>query len=232
MLRKMNAEYSPGRNAARVATQFRTGSKAPAFAAHLLIYGWPLVILAVLFLTDETTESVITSLHSPACKILFSIAKPFGRAGIVAIIAIALWVGGKLSKKVKWQRVGILIVGSVLLSSVLVAVAKPIFGRMEYQQHLHHHHEQSHSNRGWLQETENRWGRFPSGDTTMAFATATILALAFPEVAALFYIVAATVAAGRVYDNAHLLSDVFAGAWLGWAVARFFALRFSLTGKS
>jgi membrane-associated phospholipid phosphatase len=56
---------------------------------------------------------------------------------------------------------------------------------------------------------------FPSGHAAMAFATATCLAAALPRWTVPFFLVAAAVAAERVLENAHYLSDVVAGAGLG-----------------
>lgn len=56
---------------------------------------------------------------------------------------------------------------------------------------------------------------FPSGHAAMAFATATCLSAALPRGAPAFFGVALAVAAERVLENAHYLSDVVAGAGVG-----------------
>ena len=56
---------------------------------------------------------------------------------------------------------------------------------------------------------------FPSGDTTHAFAAAASLSILFPRWKWVFYFVALLVAAERVLENAHYMSDVVAGAGLG-----------------
>ena len=55
---------------------------------------------------------------------------------------------------------------------------------------------------------------FPSGHTMVAFATATTLAILWPRWWLLFYAAAALVAAERVLENAHWLSDVVGAAGL------------------
>jgi membrane-associated phospholipid phosphatase len=55
----------------------------------------------------------------------------------------------------------------------------------------------------------------PSGDVSLAFALAATLAHLLPRHAILFFIWPALVAAERVAENAHHLSDVLAGAALG-----------------
>jgi membrane-associated phospholipid phosphatase len=56
---------------------------------------------------------------------------------------------------------------------------------------------------------------FPSGDATMAFAAAACMAVALPRWSAAFLAWAVLVAAERVLENAHYVSDVVAGAGLG-----------------
>lgn len=56
---------------------------------------------------------------------------------------------------------------------------------------------------------------FPSGHACIAFATAAALTICLPRWAPLFYLLALAVAAERVLEGVHYLSDVTAGAGLG-----------------
>jgi membrane-associated phospholipid phosphatase len=60
---------------------------------------------------------------------------------------------------------------------------------------------------------------FPSGHACLAFATAAALSLLLPRWRWAFYIGAALVAAERVLENAHYVSDTVAAAALGVAAA-------------
>ena len=60
---------------------------------------------------------------------------------------------------------------------------------------------------------------FPSGHTTLAFATAATLGICVPRWKPLFYAGAAVVGAERVAENAHYVTDVIAGAGLGTLAA-------------
>ena len=60
---------------------------------------------------------------------------------------------------------------------------------------------------------------FPSGHAATSFACATILAFAFPRLAAPLYLLAAAIAYSRVYVGVHYPFDVVVGALLGIAVA-------------
>lgn len=62
---------------------------------------------------------------------------------------------------------------------------------------------------------------FPSGDATLAFATAACLSLLMPRGWMLFYLAALVVAAERVLENAHYFSDVVAGAGIGILIGHF-----------
>jgi membrane-associated phospholipid phosphatase len=74
-----------------------------------------------------------------------------------------------------------------------------------------------------LQPFHGGWGglfdqtnlAFPSGHACVAFATAASLAMLLPKWRWVFFAGAAMVAAQRVAENAHYLSDVVAGASLG-----------------
>jgi undecaprenyl-diphosphatase len=60
---------------------------------------------------------------------------------------------------------------------------------------------------------------FPSGHATVAFACATVLALAVPRLAWPLYGLAAAIAFSRVYVGVHYPFDVLAGAVLGVGIA-------------
>ena len=60
---------------------------------------------------------------------------------------------------------------------------------------------------------------FPSGHATGAFALAVILSLYYPRWRWLFYVLATAVCLARVQLDRHFISDVVAGAFLGYFVA-------------
>ena len=69
---------------------------------------------------------------------------------------------------------------------------------------------------------------FPSGHTSHSFTIATIVnELYGDQIGIAAYCLAALVAASRINDNKHYLSDVIFGAGLGTAVGRGFALSYN-----
>jgi len=60
---------------------------------------------------------------------------------------------------------------------------------------------------------------FPSGHTQSAFSAAGFFALYFRRRRAPLYLAASSIAISRVYLGAHFVSDIVAGAALGWFVA-------------
>jgi len=73
---------------------------------------------------------------------------------------------------------------------------------------------------------------FPSGHATTAFALATALTLLWPRFAGLYFLLALAIGASRVLANAHWLSDVLAGGFVGVAVTLYLAALFRANGAA
>jgi membrane-associated phospholipid phosphatase len=63
-----------------------------------------------------------------------------------------------------------------------------------------------------------RFNSFPSGHATTIASVATAFWFFFPKWRVLWILIAALVGASRILSQAHYLSDVIIGYWLGWLV--------------
>ena len=81
----------------------------------------------------------------------------------------------------------------------------------------------------WFQANQGSFirgiGSFPSGHTIAAFSVATVFADRYPKYKWVAYGLAGLVGFSRVSLQSHHPSDVFAGAVLGYAIARYTVLR-------
>lgn len=73
---------------------------------------------------------------------------------------------------------------------------------------------------------------FPSGHAQTMGAVTVVLCLAFPRYRAIFVTIGATVSLSRVMINAHFLSDILAGAFIGAAMTLYLAPRLRLRGDT
>jgi len=110
------------------------------------------------------------------------------------------------------------IFSTVGLSGIAVNILKVILGRarpiMLLREGVYGFEPLSH--------IEFLWNSMPSGHTTTAFAVAFSLAHLYPKGNILWLFYACLLALSRVMVNAHYLSDVCAGAALGWLTVRLF----------
>ncbi|MDE2030567.1 MAG: phosphatase PAP2 family protein [Alphaproteobacteria bacterium] len=67
-----------------------------------------------------------------------------------------------------------------------------------------------------------RWNSMPSGHSTTAFALAFSLAVLFPRLRIVWLAFGLFLGLSRIMVDAHYLSDVLAGALLGWLTVRLF----------
>ncbi len=71
---------------------------------------------------------------------------------------------------------------------------------------------------------------FPSGHATTAFALATALSLLWPRATVVYFLLALLIGASRVLANAHWLSDVLAGGFVGTVATLYLRALFEANG--
>jgi undecaprenyl-diphosphatase len=104
------------------------------------------------------------------------------------------------------------------LSGIVADIIKPIAGRARPTLWLNHSifGFDPFTSAGFL------WNGMPSGHSTSAFALACSLSLLYPRARVLWFAFGLLIAASRIMVDAHYLSDVCAGAMLGWLTVSLF----------
>jgi hypothetical protein len=128
----------------------------------------------------------------------FAPGKTYGAFGVQTLIGVGLYAGGRMGKKGRLAQTGGDIMRAQILSQVYVQGIKYTVRRERPDGSNHH--------------------SFPSGHSASVFATAGVLQRNYGwKVGVPANVVAAYVAASRVHDNRHYLSDVIFGAAMGIA---------------
>ena len=110
---------------------------------------------------------------------------------------------------------------TIALSGILADIVKPFAGRARPKLWLDNqiYGFDPFNTHGFL------WNGMPSGHTTTAFALAFSLSVFYPRLRLLWFAFAVVLGASRIMVDAHYLSDVCAGAMLGWLTVHVFVNR-------
>jgi undecaprenyl-diphosphatase len=107
--------------------------------------------------------------------------------------------------------------GTIALSGIAADIVKPIVGRARPWLLLHKNIY------GFAPFTASAvWNGMPSGHTTTAVALAFSLSTLYPRLRVLWFAYALVLGVSRIMVDAHYLSDVIAGAMLGWLTVHLF----------
>ena len=130
-----------------------------------------------------------------------------------------------LIKKDRYAQSTALWTGEAIVDSELTAEVLKLITRRARPESI-----QLHGNFGdtWVDSRTVTDGGFPSGHTIAAFSVATVMSMRYGHnhrwVPLVAYGLATTVGFSRVTSSAHNVSDVFAGAAIGYAISRFVVL--------
>lgn len=145
-----------------------------------------------------------------------NIGDPFGDGLYPAIIIGSGYLIGCIWHDDHPKRMAMLTAKSVAISGATAFVIKSVAERYRPYQGGNPEH--------WLgPQGFFSYNSFPSGHTTVAFATATTIALVYPHpliVPILAYSLATITACGRINGNFHWGSDVLMGAAIGYFTSR------------
>lgn len=192
-------------------------SSAPTTVWHGLRRGtrWAILLAGSLLLAlwlDDPVRRAIPALHSSFADVAANLVVKVGNGAFPLLVAAVLFLLARRLGRPELHRLARSVLISALLTGLAVLVLKPLVARHELA-----YEQGPAADANWL---EQRWGRFPSGHTAVAFAIATPLARGFPQAALVLYAIAALVGVARLYREAHLLSDVLFGGLIGLAIAR------------
>lgn len=172
---------------------------------------------ATFALADEPLQQYTQSHRTPFADKSASMVRPLGDQKFMAPLAGAAFAGGLLLKDSKLEKVGLVSLGSIVVSSGITGVLKNQFHR-----HRPSSTTENHIFDGSIHEADNT--SLPSAHTATAFAVATTVAKVYGHeyglVPPIAYGVASLVGLSRINDNAHWATDVLAGAAVGYFSAR------------
>ena len=177
----------------------------------------PAGILGLLFLCDDTVQDWVLAHPSKHLGDLLNQIVVFGSAGAPLIMGAGLWSFGVFLGRPRLKRLAYLIVASTAIAGAVVLLAKPLIGAQDAPFHQAHDAGERLMDRSW--------GRFPSGHTAIAFSIAGALVAESSPLTPVGLVVATAVGIERIESNAHVISSVFAGAWLGLFLSSWLARR-------
>jgi PAP2 superfamily len=149
---------------------------------------------------DQTFNVRLRS-HNDAVNTSFAAAKYFGDAPEQVAMSLGTYVYGRVFSRPKVSHLGLDLLRAQIVTELLVQPIKFASGRRR--------------------PDGSNAQSFPSGHAAIAFAVATVIEhhVGWPR-SLLGYAVAADVAASRLHDNRHYLSDVAFGAAVGTIAGR------------
>jgi len=144
---------------------------------------------------DSKTKKLMEKYRNPFLSEFFDSVTSLGSPPLVILIIGVLWSAGETSVAKP------LILG-LLIGGIIVRIGKITTDRTRPENHIGEFYSQK---------------SFPSGHSTSAFMTATILNHFYNRPAA-FFGLATTVAISRIYLEDHYLTDIIAGTLIGLTV--------------
>ena len=156
------------------------------------------------FLLDNMVARFLSGLHTVFLIAFFSILTMLGNIEVFLALVIIISVVFIAHKK-RLEGFWLSIVSSLVINTLL----KLIFLRQRPYESL-----------GIASIINTTWSSFPSGHAMIMFCTLPFLIKNFPAQKIYFWTIAVLVALSRIYLNVHYLSDIIAGAFLGYLIGK------------
>ena len=181
-------------------------------------FAWlSLATLALFFLSYAAIDEPLARYFQgidPSVKTIFTVVTQFGEGGVylvpLGLMIIASVYAGQV--RLAW-RAGY-VFAAVALPGILADIVKPVFGRARPELLF----RDRIFGFTWQGAHADLWS-FPSGHAVTITALATALYALYPPLWPVYLLAALLIAASRVIVDAHYLSDVVAGAYLGFVFA-------------
>lgn len=163
-----------------------------------------LTLLGLAFASDESVRDYALDKRSPARDSFFDTVTYLGHPAVNLAIAGGLALAG--DDEVAYKAANAVVFSSIITQTIKIIVGRPR-PRVE---------NRTAQPFGW---DDDHWS-FPSGHAASTFALAGVLAAEYPKYKLLFYSGAIMVGLSRIYLDKHYLSDVVAGAAIGFYASR------------
>ena len=147
--------------------------------------------------------------HHPWLGSLFRIVETYGTI-LIGVAAVCLWLAARPGGDRKWKIAS----GSALAAAAVALLANKLIATSWHRDRPYVTH---HVGRIWGPHKTDP--SFPSDHSSAAFAIAVAVMLIDPVVGAVFLVLAAAIAIGRVVVGEHYPGDVVTGALVGTVAA-------------
>lgn len=163
----------------------------------------------------SSVHSYTPSLIQQLCTIISLPVTP----ALWVLIALAAFIGGhffedKLKSHFEFNTKHLkFITSSIITAGITCEILKILLGRARPEMWLYHH-----LSGFYPLSLAHNFHSTPSGHATIAFVLATCISILRPSWQIIGWTLASIMAISRILLNAHYLSDVILGAYLGWVV--------------
>lgn len=178
-------------------------------------FGGSLVATSILSLADEPTNDLIRRNTSGFYKEFADFGYHNGKPYAAFVVAGGFYLTGLVINDEWTKETAVTLTSAYMTSGVLQTALKKIVGRARPSEGYGPYEFRPFKN-------DPGFSSFPSGHSQIAFVTSMVLAerVNQPWLKVFFYSSAAVTMASRMYANAHWLSDVSFGGFLGYVCTK------------